>query len=104
MPAPGIFPPPVKCELLVDIARRSGGSVEVKSPAAPVEYGLPPHASAEIREFLRPHASIPFAPEYVAWLPGGRVVGPGAVVSPDGKSLARDVSVDFGQPFEKHWL
>jgi capsular polysaccharide biosynthesis protein len=32
------------------------------------------------------------------------VFGPGVVISPDGRSIARDVSVDYGQPFDNHWL
>jgi len=42
--------------------------------------------------------------EFIARLPGGRVFGPGIVLSPDGRSLARDVSTDFGKPFDQHWL
>ncbi len=44
------------------------------------------------------------ARSFIARLPGGRVFGPGIVVSPDGRSVARDVSTDFGKPFEQHWL
>ncbi len=70
----------------------------------PLEYALPVHASTEMRTFLRPYASVRFAPAYVAQLPGGRVFGSGNVLSPDGKIIARDVSPDLGKPFEDHWL
>jgi capsular polysaccharide biosynthesis protein len=82
----------------------AGGSLASVSPAERVTYDLPAHASDEIRAFLRPYATIDFAPGAVARLPGGRVVGPGIVLSPDGQSLARDVSVDFGKAFADHWL
>jgi len=45
-----------------------------------------------------------FESDSLTRLPGGRVFGPGAVLSADGKSIARDVSVDFGKPFQQHWL
>jgi capsular polysaccharide biosynthesis protein len=32
------------------------------------------------------------------------VFGSGNVLSPDGRSIARDVSEDFGKPFHDHWL
>ena len=69
-----------------------------------VEYVLPPHASVEILEFFRPHALGSFEPAFLARLPGGRVFGSGNVLSPDGQTIARDVSPDFGKPFEEHWL
>lgn len=42
--------------------------------------------------------------DFLACLPGGRVFGSGNVLSADGNSIARDVSPDFGKPFEDHWL
>jgi capsular polysaccharide biosynthesis protein len=54
-------------------------------------------------------ASCPWAlpeaePDFIARLPGGRVFGPGVVLAPDGHSLARDVSTDFGKPADEHWV
>ena len=57
-----------------------------------------------MRTFLKPFSTVDPEPDFIACLPGGRVFGPGVVLSPDGRSLARDVSVDFGKPFEEHWL
>ncbi len=62
------------------------------------------HASEEISKSLQPHASINFEPAFLARLPGGRVFGSGNVLSPDGLTIAREVSPDFGKPFEAHWL
>lgn len=69
-----------------------------------MRHPLPERISAEIREFLQPYSPINFAPAFLARLPGGRVFGSGNVISPDGKTIARDVSPDFGKPFEEHWL
>lgn len=69
-----------------------------------IDYPLPVNASAEMQRFLEPLKTLPSAPDFIARLPGGRVFGPGVVLTPDGRSLARDVSEDFGKPFEQHWL
>ncbi len=98
------FPPPEKCALLAELAARCGGSLEIKSAASQVDYALPSHAAAELVDFLQPYASLRFGPRSVAVLPGGRVVGPGIVLAPDGRTLARDVSVDFGKGPDEHWL
>lgn len=96
--------PPVDCERLQTIVAREGGEWVQQTPGAQVDYPLPIHASPEVREFFRPHASIVLAGDFVARLARARVFGSGAVLSPDGKSIARDVSVDFGKSFQQHWL
>ena len=74
-------PPPERCEPLAAIVARCGGSMRVIGPES---------------------ASGPV--EAVARLPGGRVFGAGIVLAPDGRSVARDVSLDFGRPDDTHWL
>lgn len=98
------LPPPVACESLEKIVGRWGGSMQLTETASSFEYPLPEHASVEVKDFLRPRASIRFAPAFLARLPAGRVFGSGNVLSPDGKSIARDVSPDFGKAFDEHWL
>ncbi len=98
------LPPPLRTEELTTIVARVGGSLVVKSDETRVEYTLPREASAELREFLRPNATARFGSAFVANLPGGRVFGSGNVLAPDGKSIARDVSPDFGKNFTEHWL
>jgi len=96
--------PPVDCERLETIVARDGGTWNVQPQDSQVDYTLPANASEELREFLRPLTSAIFPPDFLAWLPYGRVFGPGVVLSADGRSVARDVSVDFGKPFQQHWL
>jgi capsular polysaccharide biosynthesis protein len=86
------------------IVARDGGDWEPQSIETTIDYVLPPHASDEIRDLFRPDTSVTLAEDFIARLPGGRVFGSGAILSADGKSIARDVSVDFGKPFEEHWL
>ncbi len=108
MPDNVYLSPPAVCERLENILSRFGGTCERLSPDGATEafinYPLPVNASAEMRRFLEPLKALPSVPDFVARLPGGRVFGPGVVLTPDGRSLARDVSEDFGKPFEQHWL
>lgn len=96
--------PPVRCERTEDIVRRYQGSIKNQPGEQRVEYALPEQASQEIREFLRRSAVAEFDPPFLARLPGGRVFGSGVVLAPDGTSIARDVSLDFGKLFHDHWL
>ena len=76
--------PPVVCERLADMVARCGGHyLEV---AAEVGAG---EGEDENRVALLPHA---------------RVFGSGTILSPDGRSVALDVSTDFGGPAGSHWL
>ena len=97
-------PPPVICERLQSIIMREGGEWTRLSREEPVEYALPTHASQELREFFALTSSASASDLFLARLPGGRVFGAGAVLSADGRSIARDVSVDFGKPLSEHWL
>lgn len=74
--------PPVVCETLEALVARWNGSMENGTSDAGTKSG----------------SSV------LARLPGGRVFGSGNVLSPDGRSIARDVSPDFGKPFPEHWL
>lgn len=96
--------PPQTCDWTKAIVARHGGSWEPQPSEPPPVYELPVHASEEIREVFRASSSVIFGPDFIARLPGGRVFGSGAVLSPDGAGLARDVSVDFGRSFAEHWL
>jgi capsular polysaccharide biosynthesis protein len=83
---------------------RAGGKVLAEFPAQTVEYALPPLATSEIRDFWRPEARAVLPPQCSAQLSQGRVFGDGIVLSPDGQSIARDVSLDFGKAAAQHWL
>ncbi len=97
--------PPAVCERLEAIVSRFGGAMAAGAGAGGrVEYALPVHATEEMRAYLRTQASVIVEKGFWARLPGGRVFGSGIVLSPDGRSIARDVSEDFGKRFEEHWL
>lgn len=109
MTAPAYLPPPTRCESLASMVARFGGScAAVLNPQSreprSLTYALPAHATDELLRYFGALRTVELAPELTARLPGGRVYGPGIVVSPDGCSLARDVSGDFGSPPDGHWL
>lgn len=98
------LPPPTRCELLTAIARRFGGSVRMKQAIPVVKFGGPARAAEEVGTFLsRRETTLPTS-EGIACLPGGRVFGAGVIIAPNGGSIARDVSLDFGHPDDTHWL
>lgn len=94
------------CERLEDILARFGGTRDVSAGAEKTadDYPPPSSASAEMLHYLRGGEARQNEDVFLARLPGGRVFGPGAVLAPDGGSLARDVSADLGKPFGRHWL
>ena len=96
--------PPTGCETTAQIVQRCGGSLVLRDQGERVTYALPESASAEVKQFLGTHATCDFDPSFVAQIPGGRVFGSGNVLAPDAKTIARDVSPDFGKAFEEHWL
>lgn len=105
MAARTYLPPPLRCEPLERIVARFGGTMDVRGAPGPAPvYPLPGHASAEVRAFWGGLTPAPAQRTFVARLPGGRVFGSGVVLSPDGESIARDVSLDFGKAADDHWL
>ncbi len=78
--------------------------MEMLSAPEAVDHVLPAGGSPEVREFWRAEQRTEVAPRFLARLPGGRVFGAGGVLAPDGATLAREVSLDFGKPSGTHWL
>lgn len=97
-------PPPVACETLAALTTRAGGTLAPLGPPETVAYPLPSNADPVVRALWAAESTFEAAPEVIARIPHGRVYGPGIVLAPDGTTLARDVSLDFGKPFDRHWL
>lgn len=98
------LPPPTRCEPLAAIAQRFGGSVQRKQAIPPVALGATARFAGDVGVFLSRHETMLPTHEAVTGLPNGRVFGAGVVLAPDGGSIARDVSLDFGHPDDTHWL
>jgi capsular polysaccharide biosynthesis protein len=78
--------------------------MQVESDEAPFTYSWPSKGSQEFTDFFHDSSASSQTKNTLSFLPGGRVFGSGNVLSPDGQSIARDVSLDFGKPFTEHWL
>lgn len=95
---------PHRCGGIRDLASASGGSATLRNPVRKQTYGLPASADPDVIEFLSSLSSIDMPGEVRCTVPKGRVIGRGVIVSPDGQSLARDVSVVFGGTPDDHPL
>lgn len=78
--------------------------METRSAPGIGDHALPVRADPELQAFWRPEMRAEVPARFLARLPGGRVFGAGIVLAPDGTSVARDVSLDFGKSLEEHWL
>jgi len=103
-PPDNCLPPPQICEKLENIVARFGGTLKNLPDIAGQTYFLPSRAPDEFRRFFQDTCQTSPHNNFIARLPGGRVFGSGCILSPDGKSIARDVSIDFGKTFHEHWL
>lgn len=95
---------PLACEGLAELVLRFGGQW-LRAP----KQGTGPMQMASARwpqlaNGIDPQARLGITSEAIALVPGGRVYGSGIVIAPDGKTVARDVSLDFGRAGEGHWL
>jgi capsular polysaccharide biosynthesis protein len=97
-------PPPEFCETLAALAARTGGEFTVVEEAARIVYALPEVATDEVRAYLRTRSEGELPAVGTARLPAGRVLGAGAILAGDGRSLASDGSGDFGGTEGRPWL
>ena len=86
------------------MATAAGGTVTVRRGPREQAYRLPVRGSPALIEWLAQHQRQQFAEEVHCRFAGGRVVGPGVILSPDGRTIARDVSISFGEPPDQHWM
>lgn len=102
-PGPKVAPP-MACESLAAMVGRGQGSWVRAPGAGGGVVAAPAVRAAEMAKWLDPQACTEGASEAIACLPGGRVYGAGIVIAGDGRSVARDVSLDFGRAAAGHWL
>lgn len=103
-PAPPYASPPTGCETLAAMVARCGGDWLSRTAVAAFDYGVPASAAAELRKFWGQNRFRRPLEAAVVRLPGGRFFGEGIVLAPDGRSVARDVSLEFGRGEDTHWL
>lgn len=96
--------PPTTCARLETIVSAAGGTLTTRPTVTRVIYPLPSGGDRGVSDFFRSSSVVDFEPDFIARLPQGRVFGEGIILSPDGRTIARDVSPDFGKSFAEHWL
>lgn len=103
---PTLFPSrgPSRCVLVSEVAKAAGGHHTTLRRGENYSFPLPASDNPGITDFLTYHASGEYPPITVSEIPGGRTYANGVVLSPDGTSLARDLSLDYTHPFESHYL
>jgi hypothetical protein len=103
---PTLFPTrgPTRCELAANIAIASGGNQTVVLREDEYHFEIPPTDNPSIAKLFAAHSHTKYPPVSISVIPGGHVYANGAVFSPDGTAIARDLSLDFTSPFEAHYL
>lgn len=103
---PTLFPTrgPSRCALVSEVAMAAGGHHTTLRAGETYSLPLPESDNPAIIDFLTYHAIGEYPPITVSEIPGGRTYANGVVMSPDGTTLARDVSLDYTHPFESHYL
>jgi len=96
--------PPVRCAPVRVVAVAAHGEITLRKAVREEAYSLPASCDPAVRCFYEPLSRVLIPEEVRCTIPGGRVVGPGIVVSPDGHTIARDVSVVFGGTADDHPL
>ena len=95
---------PIRCAFAGDIAREVGGEQILIHQGSESKIEIPATDQAELVSFLSKHSSTRNPPITITTIPGGRAYAGGVVLSPDGTTVARDLSVDFAKPFHSHYL
>lgn len=95
---------PIACESLASLVSRCGSSW-LRSPFVCEAQASPPRGTShQLVDFLDPQAQMSEKSEAIALIKAARVYGDGIVLAPDGTTLVREVSLDFGRTGEAHWL
>lgn len=99
-----VYPrPPKSCSTLVTIAEAFGGSAELIARSTSDKYRRPP-LERHHRSYFDAFSSVEITTRILATIPHGRCVSDGAIISPDGKQIARDVSIAWRQTPDEHPL
>jgi len=103
---PTLFPVcgPNRCALVSEVARGAGGYHTTLRGEETYSFALPESDDLAITNFFAQFAQCEFPPITVSAIPGGHTYANGVVLSPDGTTLARDLSLDFTHSFESHYL
>lgn len=95
---------PNQCDHASNIADAFNGHHEQLHKSHETNFAVPESRQAALNNFFYQKKSRKIPAITLSRIPSGRAYARGVVISPDGCTVARDLSVDFGEPFEKHFL
>jgi Glycosyltransferase 61 len=95
---------PHRCDHASSIAQEWHGRHTEIYPASSTSFPTPQTNNTQLRAFFEKQKTHLIPAVTITEIPFARVHAGGVVISPDGSAVARDLSVDFGIPFQKHFL
>ncbi|MBD2124677.1 DUF563 domain-containing protein [Trichocoleus sp. FACHB-262] len=95
---------PIHCGLASEIAIASGGYQIIIRREDERRFEIPLTDNPNIANFFSNFTHSRYPPVSITAIPGGHIYSDGAVFSPDGTVLARDLSLDFSSPIDSHYL
>jgi hypothetical protein len=95
---------PVQCSDAKSVALAAGGSHITVREQDQRTFRLPQTVNSSLSGFFSQFAQTDYPPISISEIPGGHVYFDGAVLCPDGTTLARDLSLDFTSPANSHHL
>jgi hypothetical protein len=103
---PTLFPTrgPLRCGFASEIAYAAGGSQTIVRREDEQRFEIPTTDNPSVAKFFSNLTYSRHPPVSVTMIPGGHIYSEGAVFSPDGTILARDLSLDFSSPIDSHYL
>lgn len=103
---PTVFPisGPLRCSCAAEVAMSSGGKYTIVRQEEEQDFQIPSTNNPSIINFLARFTPTQYPPIAIAEIPGGHVYAGGAIFSPDGTVIARDLSIDFNARANSHYL
>ena len=95
---------PKNCELSTKLCELSGFSLKSIYPQQIINYELPSHG--EFVDFVKSYnlTQLTVNAEFLLTLKQGRIFGEGVILTPNGQTIIRDLSIDFGKSLNEHYL
>jgi capsular polysaccharide biosynthesis protein len=95
---------PTKCDSAQNITISSSGSHEQLFGTSHTSFAIPKTNIPALHDFFAAKSIRSIPAVTVSRIPWGSVYAGGVVLSPDGTTIARDLSMDFGKPVSEHYL
>jgi hypothetical protein len=95
---------PSRCDSAHNIAKLFGGEQEQIHAPTSTAFDIPVTSQPCLDSFFSAISFREIPEVTITRIPGGSAHAGGVIISPDGTTIARDLSVDFGVPVSTHFL